>query len=155
MNRKLERNLVRIAGIWQIIDGLITILIYGTYKKVEGASLIENTSFVYMKAIESVVGSIYIFIGIFGAILIALGMFNLVCAHKYIKDNQVHVKVAIWFIICGLISYVIMDIFSVILCISAGVIILAKNKSIKQLNRTNKERIGGKVNGKSASYTSI
>lgn len=143
MNRRLERNLVRAVGIWQIIDGLITILVYGTLKKVSGASLIENTSFAYMKAIESVVGSIYIFIGIFGAVLIGIGMFNLVCAKKYIKDDQVHIKVALWLIMCGLFSYMIMDIISVILCMSAGMIVLAKNKSIKRLNINRNQHIGG------------
>lgn len=143
MSRRLERNLVRIVGVWQIIDGLITILVYGTLKKVGGANLIENTSFAYMKAMESIVGSIYIFIGIFGAALIGLGMFNLVCAKKYIKDDQVHVKVALWLLICGAFSYIIMDIVSVILCMSAGLIILAKNKSIKQLTIKRNQHIGG------------
>ncbi|WP_226793424.1 hypothetical protein [Bacillus sp. B1-b2] len=143
MSRRLERNLVRIVGVWQIIDGLITILVYGTLKKVGGANLIENTSFAYMKAMESIVGSIYIFIGIFGAALIGLGMFNLVCAKKYIKDDQVHVKVALWLFICGAFSYIIMDIVSVILCMSAGLIILAKNKSIKQLTIKRNQHIGG------------
>ena len=143
MNRRLERRLVKIAGVWQIIDGLITILVYGTYKKVEGANLIEHTSFAYMKAIESVVGSIYIFIGIFGAVLIGLGLFNLVCVKKYIKDDQVHVKVAIWLLVCGAISYIVMDIINVVLCLSAGLIILAKNKSIKKLNIRSNQHIGG------------
>lgn len=143
MSRRLERNLVRIVGVWQIIDGLITILVYGTLKKVGGANLIENTSFAYMKAMESIVGSIYIFIGIFGAALIGLGMFNLVCAKKYIKDDQVHVKVALWLLICGAFTYIIMDIVSVILCMSAGLIILAKNKSIKQLTIKRNQHIGG------------
>ncbi|MCE4047565.1 MULTISPECIES: hypothetical protein [Bacillaceae] len=143
MNRRLERNLVRIAGIWQIIDGLFTILVYGTLKKVEGANLIENTSFAYMKALESVVGSIYIFIAIFGSILIGVGMFNLVCAKKYIKDDQVHVKVAVWFLVCGAMSYIIMDIISVVLYMSAGMILLAKNKSIKKLMMKSNQHIGG------------
>ncbi|MED3963433.1 hypothetical protein [Niallia taxi] len=143
MNRKLERTLVFIAGIWQIIDGLLTILVYGTLKKIEGANLIENTSFAYMKAMESVVGSIYIFIGIFGSILIGLGLFNLVCAKKYIKDDQVHVKVAIWLLVCGVMSYFIMDIISVILYMSAGMIMLAKNKSIKKLMIRGNQQIGG------------
>lgn len=143
MNRRLERNLVIIAGIWQIIDGLLTILVYGTLKKIEGAYLIENTSFAYMKAMESVVGSIYIFIGIFGSILIGLGLFNLVCAKKYIKDDQVHVKVAIWLLVCGVMSYFIMDIISVVLYMSAGMIMLAKNKSIKKLVMRGNQQIGG------------
>lgn len=143
MNRRLERNLVRLAGIWQIIDGLFTILVYGTLKKVEGANLIENTSFAYMKALESVVGSIYIFIAIFGSILIGVGMFNLVCAKKYIKDDQVHVKVAVWFLVCGAMSYIIMDIISVVLYMSAGMILLAKNKSIKKLMMKSNQHIGG------------
>ncbi|MEM5009856.1 hypothetical protein WKH57_03930 [Niallia taxi] len=143
MNRRLERNLVIIAGIWQIIDGLLTILVYGTLKKIEGANLIENTSFAYMKAMESVVGSIYIFIGIFGSILIGLGLFNLVCVKKYIKDDQVHVKVAIWLLVCGVMSYFIMDIISVVLYMSAGMIMLAKNKSIKKLVMRGNQQIGG------------
>ncbi|KLV28247.1 hypothetical protein CHH55_01255 [Niallia circulans] len=143
MNRKLERNLVRIVGVWQIIDGLITILLYGTLKKVEGARLAEDSAFVYMKAMESYVGSVYIFIGMFGALLIGLGLINLVCAKKYMIDDQVHVKVAVWLFVCGALSYIIMDIISLVLCMSAGILVLAKNKSIRKINRTTNNRVGG------------
>ena len=143
MNRKLERNLVRIVGAWQIIDGLFTILLYGTLKKVEGAKLVEDSGFAYMKAMESYVGSIYIFIGMFGALLIGLGLINLVCAKKYMIDDQAHVKVAVWLFVCGALSYTIMDIISLVLCMAAGILVLAKNKTIRKLNSTRNEQIGG------------
>lgn len=143
MNRKLERNLVRIVGVWQIIDGLFTILLYGTLKKVEGAKLVEDSAFAYMKAMESYVGSIYIFIGMFGALLIGLGLINLVCAKKYMIDDQVHVKVAVWLFVCGALSYIIMDIISLVLCMSAAILVLAKNKSIRKINMTRTKQIGG------------
>lgn len=130
MSRNLERRLVYATGIWQIIDGLITILIFGTYQRQQFAS-VTDLPLEQLNALESIFGSLYIFISLFGVLLIGLGLINLVTARNYMKDRSTSVKTGIWLIAVGIFSYFIMDIISLVLCMSAGILFLAKNKSIK------------------------
>ena len=130
MTRKLERRLTYLVGIWQIIDGVITILFYGTHIRNQ-ASNIEGLSYGYAKGMNSIFGSIYSLIGTFGILLIGLGLLNLYFAKQHLKDDAISYKVPFWLIGVGIFSYFIMDIPSLILCMSAGVIALSKNKSLK------------------------
>ncbi len=141
MNRKWERTLIRILGIWQIIDGLITILVYGTYKKFQSAVLIQQAAPEKLKAIESISGSLYMVICIFGILLIGFGLFHSVCAKKYVKDDEVQMKMAIWFLACGLFSYFVMDLLSLVLCMSISILLFAKNKSIGKIKKQQKIKI--------------
>lgn|SRR5699024_7134814 len=133
INRKFERRIVYILGVWQIMDGLITILFYGIYQQ---NNLITNSGIPseQIYASEDILSSMFIFITVFGLLLIGFGLINLVIAKNYIKDTIINNKIGIWLLILGVTSYFIMDILSVVLSISAGVIYLAKNKSIKTLN---------------------
>jgi len=133
INRKFERRIVYILGVWQIMDGLITILFYGIYQQ---NNLITNSGIPseQIYASEDILSSMFIFITVFGLLLIGFGLLNLVIAKNYIKDTIINNKIGIWLLILGVTSYFIMDILSVVLSISAGVIYLAKNKSIKTLN---------------------
>lgn len=133
ITRKFERRLVYALGIWQIIDGLITILFYGVYQQSQMTNNI-NVSFNQLYALESTFGSIFNFINLFGLFLIGLGLINVVIAKNYIKDTTVNYKVGFWLLVIGFFSYFIMDILSVILSLGAGVIYLAKNKSIQVSN---------------------
>lgn len=133
ITRTFERRLVYALGIWQIIDGLITILYYGVYQQSQMMSG-ENLASEQIYVLENTFGSVFNFINIFGLLLIGLGLINLVVAKNYVKDTIVNYKVGIWLVGVGLFSYFIMDILSVIISISAGVIYLAKNKSIQAAN---------------------
>lgn len=133
ITRKFEKRIVYTLGVWQIIDGLITILFYGMHQK----NRIMNSSDGILEqnhALESIFGSIFNFITIFGLFLIGMGLINMVVAKNHIKDTRVNYKVGFWLLLVGLLSYFIMDILSMILSLSAGVIYLAKNKSIQMLN---------------------
>lgn len=130
MSRKTERNLIKLMGILQIIDGVITILYYGIYQQSIGSNHLEGT-FAEIRTISSMYGNILVFIGMFGTLLILLGLINLMLALRYIKDNRVHVKIGVFLMLEALFSYFILDIISLILGMSAGVIMLAKNKGIK------------------------
>jgi hypothetical protein len=131
MSRKTERILVRLLGCWQVIDGVITILLYSMYKRNQ-LSGVTNLSNEHAKAIDAAFGNIFIFIGMFGTLLIGCGLFNLVVAKRYIKDNQMNQKVGIWLIALSIFSYFSMDLLSVVLGMSAAVILLSKNKGIRR-----------------------
>lgn len=132
MNRKLERKLIYIGAIWEIITGLLTIIFYASFIKKEGMG-IKETSFAKAEAIQSLFGSLYMFSVSFGMLFIALGLINFLAA-KNLKDNVVTVKVPIWLFIIGLASYFLMDILSSLMFLSAGILALAKNKSIVKLS---------------------
>lgn len=124
MSRKKERVLIALMGIWQIIDGLLTIFVYGFYQQ----KLNQGTNAMSLVARES---NAFMLICTFGALLIGLGLANLVISKRYVKDNQVCVKLGIFLLIQALFSYFILDIISLVIGMVAGVVMLAKNKRIR------------------------
>lgn len=131
MNRRFEKIIAYTGGTWQILSGLITIFAYSTWIKKQGFN-ITGSSQLYINASQSVVDSIYSFTTTIGLLFVGLGILNLFLAKK-IKSEKVEKKIPIWFIICGIISYFLMDFISCIAFIASGVIAMAKNKSIKLL----------------------
>lgn len=129
MKRGIERKLVLLLGIWQIIDGLITIFFYGLYKY--GYQL--NTLSDKNEFTDTLQSSLFTVTNTFGILLISLGLINLLISKRYLKDNQISKKIGIFLVIQSLFSYIIFDLISVILGISSAVIIFAKNKSIKKI----------------------
>lgn len=109
-------------GIWQIIDGLITIIYYGIFQS--GSGLLGLKPAVYPS------GYILIITG-FGSLLMALGIINLLLSKRYIKDNQVHWQVGFFLLFESILSYIILDFVSVVIGMTATIILLAKNKSLK------------------------
>lgn len=130
MSNKMEKTLVYIASGWQLLDGLITIFIYGPYIRQKGSHTAE-LSFVEREGLNSLLGSIYSVASIFGILLILLGLITIYLTRTYLKKGIVPKKVPIWFLICGIFSYFTIDIISLILYMGAGIIILAKNRSLK------------------------
>ncbi|MFD1410293.1 hypothetical protein [Lapidilactobacillus gannanensis] len=131
LNRKFERVLIRVLGGWQIADGLITILIYGTYLKLNGSTHGLKLDPRVSQAISALFGSLYTFSVMFGVLLIGLGIFNLYLAKTWFKDSYVSYKWPIYLLILGILAYFCMDIISVALAIVAGVVALSKNKALK------------------------
>lgn len=135
MSRKKERTMIRIMGIWQIIDGLITILFYGIYQEFFAQDHSSNFSTQY-HGIDALFGKAFLFICAFGTLMIGLGLFNLIISRKYIKDDRVITSFGVVLLIQALFSYVILDVVSLVLGMSAAVILLAKNKSIRLNSQT-------------------
>ncbi|OAK67258.1 hypothetical protein [Lederbergia galactosidilytica] len=133
MPNKLEKTLVYIASGWQILDGLITIFIYGPYIREKGVATAQLSA-VEKEGLDSLSGSISSVASIYGILLILLGFITIYLTKTFLKEGIVPKKVPVWFLICGIISYFTMDILSLILYMGAGIIILAKNRSIKLLN---------------------
>ena len=131
MNRKLERNIILTGSIWQIVSGLLTIFVYASIIKKEGLNASFNTV-AKLEAAQSIFGSLYMFSVSFGLLFVILGILNLVLA-KSMKDDKPEVKKPIWFIVLGILSYFVMDILGAFLFLSAGILAIAKNKSISKL----------------------
>lgn len=132
LNRKLERNMILICSIWQILSGIITIFIYATYIKTKGVGL-NNISQVDTTSIQLLLDNVYIFATTIGFLFIFMGFINLYI-YKSLRYTTVEKKKSIWLIICSIISYLFMDFISAIILMVSGVIMLAKNKAILQVN---------------------
>ncbi|MBE6183507.1 hypothetical protein [Heyndrickxia ginsengihumi] len=135
MSRRLERGLIYCTGIWQIVDGLLTIFLYGLYIKKQGSKA-AGLNIPEMHAMQSLFGSIFNFVVIFGFFLIIIGLVNLYLGKYLLKDGVILWRTPIWFLSCGIISYFMMDVVSLFLLMSSGVITLAKNKGFKRIQTT-------------------
>lgn len=131
MTRKLERILMYIGAGWQMAAGAITIFFYASYIKKQGLG-IKEPSLPKAEAFRSAFDSLYMFAVTFGMLFIALGLINLYLAAQ-LRDEEVSVKIPIWLLIIGLSSYLVMDLLGSLIFLSAGLLALAKNKSIKKL----------------------
>ena len=141
MNRKFERRLVLIAGIWQVAMGFLTIFVYAPRHRREGLDLIYEAAplpLVEAEAINSLFSSLYMFIVTFGMLFVVLGLINIFLSTK-IKDNKVEKKIPLFLLICGVGVYFLMDFISTIMLVSASILMLAKNKSIGRLNHGDTE----------------
>lgn len=131
MSRKLERRLVWALGIWQLIDGIITIIGFGTYIKLTGAKGGNALNYQNAKALNAIFGSLYTFLVIFGVALIGLGLLSVYFAKWCMQDDKV-LKGVVWYLFAvAIAAYFCMDILSVGLAIVSAVVALAKNKTIK------------------------
>ncbi|MGG1679571.1 hypothetical protein ACIFOT_28200 [Neobacillus sp. NRS-1170] len=131
MNRKLERKIILAGSLWQIVSGLLTIFVYASFLKKEGLNTSYNTV-AKLEAAQSIFGSLYMFSVSFGLLFVILGIVNFVLA-KSMKDDQPEIKKPIWFIVLGILSYLVMDILGAFLFLSAGILAIAKNKTISKL----------------------
>ena len=130
IERKFEKRLTTIAGVWEIIMGLLTIFFYGPYHRRQGLDLIEDgIPLLEAEAINAVFSSLYMFIVILGMFFMILGLINVFLAKKMCHD-QVERKIPIFLILIGIVSYFLMDFIGAILLLAAGTFALAKNKSI-------------------------
>ena len=128
MTRKFEKSVAMIGSVWQIVSGLVTMLIYAAWVRGQGPALSMATD----KYISSklLTNNIYIFTVTFGMLYFLIGAINFYLA-KRLKSNEVEVKTPMWFVICGVISLFLMDFIGTLAFIIAGLIALARNKSIR------------------------
>ena len=132
LNRKLERNMILIGSIWQLLSGLATIFIYATYIKTKGVGLVDISQ-VDITSIQLLLDNVYIVTTTIGFLFMAMGLVNLYI-YKKTKNNVVEKGNGIWLSVCSVISYFFMDIISAILFMVSGVIMLSKNKAILKIN---------------------
>lgn len=133
MSRKLERRLVLALGVWQIIDGLITIIFFGYQVSATGKQDRLSVDGQAVHAIESIFGSLFTFTVMFGIGLLGLGIINLYLSHSFLKDQQISYKIPIYLLAMALLAYMCMDVVTVVLAISASILTLSKNKALKMV----------------------
>lgn len=136
MNRKFEGILMKLAGIWEVSCGLITIFYYGSYIKLNTLN-IDINQLDNIATSDSIISNIYILVTTIGIISMFIGFINLYLSSK-LKKLKVETKKFIWLIGCSILSYLFMDILGGFLLLIAGIIMVSKNKAVKQM-------IGGNI----------
>lgn len=129
VSRRLERKSITIGAIWQIISGVITIFIYSPYVKSQ-VNHLDGLSAFESKGVETIISGAHFLVSNIGLFFLAMGIFNLYLV-KTIKDHSIEKKKSIWFMACGIISYLTFDIISTFIYIVSSIIMLSKNKAIK------------------------
>lgn len=119
MSRKLERIIIYIASIWQIITGAITAGIY-----------LFNLESTFLGA-NSALSTFGNFVFIYGMAYVTIGIINAIFTNKYVEDGSI-LKVMLYFWIGQIVVFLLLvDYVSLMLLILATTIAFAKNKFIK------------------------
>lgn len=130
MSRKLERNLLVLGSIWNLITSLLTIFSYNTWFHKEGISQLgladTNTMIVGTHLLDNISKVILTF----GLLMFVGSIVNFLIAIK-IKDAVIQKKVLIWIGFWGVVQLVSMDIIGFVIFMVVFIIYLSKNKAIK------------------------
>ena len=135
MNRRFEKRVAYAGAFWEIISGLITIFGYSLWVRGQGAE-VKGAPAINNAAVQIYADNLFMFSVTFGILFVTLGVINIIMIRK-LKDGEVQYKIPIWFTICGIASYLLMDFIGAIALISSGVLSLARNKSIAVANSKN------------------
>ncbi|WP_099159520.1 hypothetical protein [Virgibacillus ndiopensis] len=131
MNRSFERKVMYVASGWQLFTGLITIFFYSFYIKSQGSDM-EQLSFFQMKGVQEIFDTLYMFSITYGLLFVVIAILNIIFVKRMVKDNTVHYKLPVYWVILAVVFFFLSDFISVALCLVAAVIALAKNKPIKK-----------------------
>jgi hypothetical protein len=130
MKRGLERKLLIVGSVWNLITSLLTIFSYYTWFDQEGAQRLESADLNTLIAGSQMINNILQVILMFGLFMLVGAIVNFLIAVK-IKDNEIQYKILIWIGVWGIVQLVSMDLIGFVIFLIAFVIYLAKNKAIK------------------------
>lgn len=126
MNRKIERSMIRVGGIWNIVNGILTMFLYSPW--------VKNDVFPNMNGdtigLNFLSENLNVFVMTYSLLFIAIGILNIYLSTRLFNDS-VSVKIPVWLIVFGMISYLSVDVISAVLFIVSGVMSLSKNKALR------------------------
>lgn len=130
MKRKLERNLLLVGSIWNLITSLLTIFSYNTWFRKEGTYQLDSVDMDTMIVGTHLLGNISKVILTFGLFMFVGSIINFLIAIK-MKDDIIQNKILIWIGIWGTVQLISMDIIGFVIFMVVFIIYLSKNKAIK------------------------
>lgn len=131
LNRKRESILLKIAGIWNIITGSITLFYYSSWIKGQLAidPRMNNEQTMATKYIyESIDG----FVIMYGLLFICVGAINYYLSTK-IKTGLIQKNIIIWCIIWTTVSFFGVDIVGFVLYFIFIINTLIRNKALQTM----------------------
>jgi hypothetical protein len=138
MKRSFERKTIYVACVWQLFTGVITLFFYSSYVKHQGDHL-HHLSLIEQKGLQSIFDSLYTFTITFGLLFIVIAILNFIFTRSIVKDETVQIKMPLIWFGEAVLLYFLSDYISTMLLIMAGIIALAKNKTIRFMAKQNKE----------------
>lgn len=126
MNRKSERIIIRIGGIWNILNGALTLFLVSPWVK---SGLFENLNG-QTKGLNYLSENLNTFVTTYCLLYIFLGVLNVYLSTR-LEDESAPRAIPVWFFILGLASFMMVDVISAVTYIVASVMSLAKNKAVR------------------------
>ncbi len=126
MNRKTERIIIRIGGIWNIVNGALTLFLVSPWVK---SGLFENLN-AQTRGLNYLSENLNSFVTTYCLLYIFLGVLNIYLSTR-MEDESAFRAIPCWFFLLGLASFMMVDVISAVAYIVASVMSLAKNKAVK------------------------
>ena len=131
MNRKIERNLLRVSAVWDVLSGLVTMFGYYPWFEEQGIAAFQNKNqYEYLQS--SLVGMISKVVMIVALATILMGVISWINA-KNIRDKQINKGTMRWMIACVIIHLVIYDVIGIVFYLLATILYISKNKALRTL----------------------
>lgn len=134
MKRTLERNLLRGGAIWNIINGMVTILGYATWIKTSGIGALSSGLSSDINFDGSLIDSVYTIAVGYGIFQLIIGVFNLIIVRR-LRNNQIQKRVVVWLGGLLLFSVATLDVIGIIIYSVLFVIYQSRNKAIRLANQ--------------------
>lgn len=134
MKRTLERNLLRGGAIWNLINGMATILGYATWIKTSGIGALSSGMSSDINFDGSLIDSVYTIAVGYGILQLIIGVFNIIIVRR-LRNNQIQKRVVVWLGGLLLFSISTMDVIGIIIYSVLFVIYQSRNKAIRLANQ--------------------
>lgn len=134
MNRTLERNLLRGGAIWNLINGMVTILGYATWIKTSGIGALSSGLSSDINFDGSLIDSVYTIAVGYGILQLIIGVFNIIVVRR-MRNNQIQKRVVVWLGGLLLFSISTLDVIGIIIYSVLFVIYQSRNKAIRLANQ--------------------
>ncbi|OUL07805.1 hypothetical protein B0533_12530 [Sedimentibacter sp. SX930] len=134
MKRTLERNLLRGGAIWNLINGMVTILGYATWIKTSGIGALSSGMSSDINFDGSLIDSVYTIAVGYGILQLIIGVFNIIIVRR-LRNNQIQKRVVVWLVGLLLFSISTMDVIGIIIYSVLFVIYQSRNKAILLANQ--------------------
>ncbi len=134
MKRTLERNLLRGGAIWNLINGMVTILGYATWIKTSGIGALSSGMSSDINFDGSLIDSVYTIAVGYGILQLIIGVFNIIIVRR-MRNNQIQKRVVVWLGGLLLFSISTLDVIGIIIYSVLFVIYQSRNKAIRLANQ--------------------
>jgi len=134
MKRTLERNLLRGGAIWNLINGMVTILGYATWIKTSGIGALSSGMSSDINFDGSLIDSVYTIAVGYGILQLIIGVFNIIIVRR-LRNNQIQKRVVVWLGGLLLFSISTLDVIGIIIYSVLFVIYQSRNKAIRLANQ--------------------
>ncbi|PTQ81788.1 hypothetical protein C8U37_12023 [Trichococcus patagoniensis] len=134
MKRTLERNLLRGGAIWNLINGMVTILGYATWIKTSGIGALSSGLSSDINFDGSLIDSVYTIAVGYGILQLIIGVFNIIVVRS-LRNNQIQKRVIVWLGGLLLFSTITLDVIGIIIYSVLFVIYQSRNKAIRLANQ--------------------